>query len=69
MTTPLVTIHNAETNEVETREMNAEELAQYAIDLERDAARAAEIAAKAAAKTALLERLGITEDEAKLLLA
>ena len=29
----------------------------------------AEITAKAAAKSALLERLGITEDEAKLLLA
>lgn len=32
-------------------------------------AKAAEAEAKAAAKAALLERLGITEDEAKLLLA
>ena len=35
----------------------------------RIAEQAAEVQAKAAAKAALLERLGITEDEAKLLLA
>ena len=34
-----------------------------------DAWKAGQDAAKAAAKTALLERLGITEDEAKLLLS
>jgi hypothetical protein len=53
----------------EVREYTAEEYAQQAIDL-ADAKRiAAEAEAKAAEKAALLERLGITEDEAKLLLA
>jgi hypothetical protein len=66
---PTITIHNVETNEVIEREMNAEETAQWEADkaaseLETQAATAAAIA-----KAALLEKLGITEDEAKLLLA
>lgn len=65
----LVVIHNSETGEIIEREMNAEELAQYELDVEREAKRAEEVAAKAAAKASLLERLGITEDEAKLLLS
>jgi hypothetical protein len=51
------------------REMNAEELAQYEID---QAAWAAEKAAEAKAeadKAALLAKLGISADEAKLLLS
>ena len=53
----------------EVREYTAEEYAQQAIDL-ADAKRiAAEAEAKAAQKAALLDRLGITEEEAKLLLA
>jgi hypothetical protein len=44
-------------------------LAQRAIDLVSAAAKEAEAQAKAQAKTALLEKLGITEDEAKLLLS
>ena len=44
-------------------------LAQRAIDLASAAAKEAEAQAKAQAKTALLEKLGITEDEAKLLLS
>ena len=65
---PLIKIHNAETNQVIEREMNAEELAKWEMD---KAAAAAETQAKAdreARKNALLEKLGITEDEAKLLL-
>ena len=64
-----IKIHNVETGEVIEREMNAEELAQYEID--KLAAKAeAEAAAKAAvAKAALLAKLGITEEEAKLLLS
>jgi hypothetical protein len=50
------------------RDMNDAELAQYEIDQTADAARKAEAAAKATQKAALLERLGITEDEARLLL-
>jgi len=50
------------------REMNNAEFAQYEIDQAADATRKAEAAAKATAKAALLERLGITEAEARLLL-
>lgn len=61
--------HNVETGEVIKREATAEELAQKAIDKSEALARQAEIDAQAAAKSALLKRLGITEAEAKLLLA
>lgn len=61
-------IINCETGEVIERELNEEELAQQAIDEAATGARAAEEAAKAQARQALLDKLGITEDEAKLLL-
>lgn len=60
---------NCTTGEVIEREMNAEELAQSIKDqAETLAAKEAE-ATKAAEKAALLAKLGITEDEAKLLLS
>jgi hypothetical protein len=65
----IIAIHNAETNEVSRREMTADEFAQYQADQAAIAEAKAEAEAKAAQKAALLERLGITEDEAKLLLA
>lgn len=68
-TRPMVRIHNAQTNEVIDREMNDAEFAQYEADQAAAAARAAAEAAKAAEKDALLTRLGITADEAKLLLS
>jgi hypothetical protein len=50
-------------------ELTSDEVADRAELAEaNEAARVAEELAKAAAKAALLERLGITEDEAKLLL-
>jgi hypothetical protein len=69
MSNPIVRIHNTQTNEVIDREMNAAEFAQYQIDVAEAQTRKAEAEAKAQAKAALLERLGITADEAKLLLA
>jgi len=66
---PMVRIHNAETDEIIDREMNDAEFAQYEADQAASVAQAAEAAAKAAEKAALLERLGITADEAKLLLS
>lgn len=69
MSTPKVTIHNTETGEIVEREMNAAELEQYAIDLQRESDRAAEVAAKASARQAILDRLGITNEEAKLILS
>jgi hypothetical protein len=69
MTNPTITIHNVETDQLIEREMNAEELAQWEADkAEQVMAEAAE-AAKAAEKAALLTKLGITDDEAKLLLS
>ena len=69
MNKPTIKIHNVETGEIIQRELNAEELAQQAIDEAAQAARQAETDAKAAAKAALLEQLGITEEQAKLLLS
>ena len=69
MSRPITTIVNAETGETETREMNDIEFAAYqAIQTEL----ADEATAKANAeadKAALLTKLGITADEAKLLLS
>lgn len=65
MPNPLIKFVNAETGEEIEREMNAEELAQW----EDDKSLALANKEKAAAdKVALLEKLGITEDEARLLL-
>lgn len=65
----MVRIHNTETNEVIDREMNNAEFAQYEADQEELVIKQAEAEAKAAAKAALLEQLGITEEQAKLLLS
>ena len=62
-------IVNCETGKIVERELNEKELAQQAIDEAAAAARAAELAAKAQARQALLDKLGITEEEAKLLLS
>ena len=60
------------TGEVSEIELTAEEVAQRAADAQAfadaKAAEDADKAAKAADKAALLERLGITEEEAALLL-
>jgi hypothetical protein len=69
MSKPIIRIHNTQTNEVIDREMTDDEFAIYQADQEAQAAALAEIEAKAQAKAELLERLGITADEAKLLLA
>lgn len=66
---PKITIHNAETNEVIEREMTKEELAQYETDLANWQIEKDKFIAEVKAKAALLEKLGITEDEAKLLLS
>jgi hypothetical protein len=68
MTDKMIKIHNAETNEETERPMNAEELAQWEKDNAETLEKAAAEAAKAHEKAALLAKLGITEDEAKLLL-
>jgi hypothetical protein len=68
MTNPIVRIHNIETNEIIEREMTAEELAQYELDKITEATRLSELENKTTAKAALLIKLGITAEEAALLL-
>lgn len=73
MTKPIIRIHDQELDEVIDREMSDAEYEVYETNLQADQAQAqAEIQAQAQAaiaKTALLERLGITEEEAQLLLS
>ena len=60
--------HNVETGEVIERDMTAAELKQFQADQKAFADKQAQEAAQAEAKAALLAKLGISEDEAKLLL-
>jgi hypothetical protein len=69
MTKPMIKIVNAETGDELEREMNAAEMKQFEKDKADFAIAIAAVEAKAQAKSALLVRLGITEDEAKLLLS
>ena len=68
MTNPMIRIHNTETDKIVDREMNATELAQYKKDLANQELQAAEQTKVATQKAALLAKLGITADEAALLL-
>lgn len=61
-------IINCETGEVIERELTAEELAQQAIDEQAALEAQAAEEARFSARQAILDRLGLTEDEAKLLL-
>ena len=61
--------HNVETGEVVEIEMTAQEIAQREAEEAEFLARKAAEETKAAAKAALLERLGMTAEEAALLLA
>ena len=73
MTRPTRVEINCETGEESIIELTDAEIAQLEADKAEAAARQHEAEAKAAAdaeaKAALLAKLGITEDEAKLLLA
>ena len=64
----MVRIHNSETDEVIDREMNDQEFAAYEASQAAEATAQAEATAKAAQRQALLTRLGITEEEARILL-
>jgi hypothetical protein len=73
MSNETMQIHNVQTDEVIIYELTDEEQAQ--LDIERQAARDAKAAREAekvektTQRTELLERLGITEEEAGLLLS
>jgi len=68
MTKPIIQIFDSSTGEEVFREMTDVEFAKYETDQAKHAAAQAEAEAKASAKAALLDKLGISEDEAKLLL-
>jgi hypothetical protein len=65
---PQVKIVNCETGEEIVRDANAEEIAQMELDAANATAAKAEAEAKEVARQAILDRLGLTADEAKLLL-
>lgn len=69
MAKPMKLIHNIETGEIIEREMNAAELKQWELDKVQTLVTEQAEADKALQKAVLLAKLGITEDEAKLLLA
>jgi hypothetical protein len=68
MTNPMIRIHNQETNEIIDREMTDEELAQWEANKAKAAQQQEAELQKAADKQALLDKLGITAEEAQLLL-
>jgi hypothetical protein len=68
MSKPLIRIHNVETDEIIDREMNDAEFTKYQAEQELEAQRQTEAEAKVQAKAALLNRLGLTEEEARILL-
>jgi hypothetical protein len=68
MPNPTIRIHNTETNEVIDRKMTDEEFAIYEEDANQSKAKRAALEQKAAAKQAVLEKLGLTAEEALLLL-
>ena len=65
---PQIKEYNCETQEEIIRDATATEIAQIEIDATNTAIRKAEAEAKATTKAALLAQLGITEEQAKLLL-
>ena len=69
MTKPIIRIHNIETDEVIDREMTAEEFKIYKADQEAQLANKAEAESKATQRQAILDRLGLTSEEASLLLS
>lgn len=69
MSKPTVIIHNVSTNEIIEREMTDTEFTAYKAQQNADTKLEAEAQAKATAKAALLDRLGLTAEEAALLLS
>ena len=65
---PMVRIHNTQTNEIIDREMNDDEFKIYEADQAAAALAQAEAEARAAQRQAILDKLGLTADEAQLLI-
>jgi hypothetical protein len=65
----MITEHNVETGEITQREMTAAELEKHNDEIAAIEALEAEKQAKATARAAILDRLGLTAEEAALLLS
>ena len=68
MSRPIIRIHNTATDEVIDREMNDQEFTAFETDQAAQAEAQAAATAKAAQRQVILSRLGITEEEARILL-
>ena len=66
---PTIKIHNIETDEVIEREMTPAELKQWEKDTAQNEALKSETQAAESKKAALLDKLGLSAEEAKLLLS
>ena len=65
---PTITIVNAQTGEVEIREMNTDETKQFELDQQKAILESQQKEELLARKESLLKKLGITEEDARLLL-
>ena len=68
MTKPIIRIHNTETDELIDREMTAAEFKEYEANQKAEAIKQAEAESKAIQRQLILDKLGLTDDESKLLL-
>jgi hypothetical protein len=69
MAKPTISEFNCELGEIVVRELTKQEIEQIAVDQAAAAQELVDKEAKAQAKIALLDRLGITAEEAQLLLS
>jgi hypothetical protein len=67
MTKPIIRIHDLETNQIIDREMTDVEFAEYQLDANASAERKAKEEADLAAKLAILQQLGLTDEQAIVL--
>jgi RNA-splicing ligase RtcB len=65
---PLVKIVNCETGEEIVRDATAEEIAQMELSVAHELRKQAEIEARETQRQVILDRLGLTSEEARLLL-
>jgi hypothetical protein len=68
MSKPMIRIHDISTNEIIDREMTDAEFAVYETEQQNKTLEQNKLEAKAASRQAILNRLGLTAEEAQLLL-
>ena len=68
MTRPMIRIHDSEKDQIIDREMSVAEFKIYEAIQEANLTKQAETEAKTAQRQAILDKLGLTADEARLLL-